>query len=58
MRPGQVCAHALVTKYQKRISALLLDRIDFHIEAPRVDYDTFIVLILAIRVFGQFDKLI
>jgi magnesium chelatase family protein len=33
------CAHALVTKYQKRISGPLLDRIDIHIEVPRVDYD-------------------
>ncbi|HEX6036283.1 MAG TPA: ATP-binding protein, partial [Anaerolineales bacterium] len=33
------CAHALVTKYQKRISGPLLDRIDVHIEVPRVDYE-------------------
>ena len=30
------CASALVTKYQKRISGPLLDRIDIHIEVPRV----------------------
>jgi len=33
------CAPAVVTKYQKRISGLLLDRIDVHIEVPRVDYE-------------------
>ena len=33
------CAPAVVTKYQKRISGPLLDRIDFHIEVPRVDYE-------------------
>ena len=31
------CAHARVTKYQKRISGPLLDRIDIYIEVPRVD---------------------
>jgi len=33
------CTHALVTKYQKQISGPLLDRIDIHIEVPRVDYE-------------------
>jgi magnesium chelatase family protein len=33
------CAQALVTKNQKRISGPLLDRIDIHIEVPRVDYE-------------------
>ncbi len=33
------CAPSTVTKYQKRISGPLLDRIDIHIEVPRVDYD-------------------
>ena len=33
------CAPVVVTKYQKRISGPLLDRIDIHIEVPRVDYE-------------------
>ena len=33
------CAHSAVTKYQKRISGPMLDRIDIHIEVPRVDYE-------------------
>jgi magnesium chelatase family protein len=33
------CAPAVVTKYQKRLSGPLLDRIDIHIEVPRVDYE-------------------
>jgi len=33
------CAQAVVTKYQKWISGPLLDRIDIHIEVPRVDYE-------------------
>jgi len=32
------CTPAVVTRYQKRISGLLLDRIDIHIEVPSVDY--------------------
>jgi magnesium chelatase family protein len=33
------CAPAVVTKYQKRISGPILDRIDIHLEVPRVDYE-------------------
>ncbi len=33
------CAAGTVTKYQKRISGPLLDRIDIHMQVPRVDYD-------------------
>ena len=33
------CSSAMVTKYQKRISGPLLDRIDIHIQVPRVDYE-------------------
>ena len=32
------CSHAMVSRYQKRISGPLLDRIDIHIEVPRVEY--------------------
>lgn len=33
------CAPGLVTRYQKRISGPLLDRIDMFVEVPRVDYE-------------------
>ena len=33
------CAPAIVTKYQRRISGPLMDRIDIHVEVPRVDYE-------------------
>jgi magnesium chelatase family protein len=33
------CAPAVITKYQKRISGPMLDRIDIHVEVPRVDYE-------------------
>jgi magnesium chelatase family protein len=33
------CSPATVTRYQKRISGPLLDRIDIHVEVPRVDFE-------------------
>ncbi len=33
------CQPGTITRYQKRISGPLLDRIDIHIEVPRVDYE-------------------
>ncbi|MDD5371195.1 MAG: YifB family Mg chelatase-like AAA ATPase [Anaerolineaceae bacterium] len=33
------CSSGTVTKYQKRISGPLLDRIDIHIEVPRVEFE-------------------
>lgn len=33
------CSSMIITKYQKRISGPLLDRIDIHIHVPRVEYD-------------------
>ncbi len=33
------CTMATITRYQKRISGPLLDRIDIHIEVPKVDFD-------------------
>jgi magnesium chelatase family protein len=33
------CSNTMVSRYQKRISGPLLDRIDIHIEVPRVEYE-------------------
>jgi magnesium chelatase family protein len=33
------CSLGMVSKYQKRISGPLLDRIDIHVEVPRVEYE-------------------
>ncbi|HEY0584396.1 MAG TPA: YifB family Mg chelatase-like AAA ATPase, partial [Chloroflexota bacterium] len=34
-----VCPESMVTRYQKRLSGPMLDRIDLHLSVPRVDYD-------------------
>jgi magnesium chelatase family protein len=33
------CNAAAITRYQKRISGPLLDRIDIHLEVPRIEYE-------------------
>ncbi len=33
------CSNAMVTRYQNKISGPMMDRIDIHVEVPRVDYD-------------------
>ncbi len=33
------CSPAMITRYQSKLSGPLLDRIDIHIDVPRVDYD-------------------
>lgn len=33
------CTPSMISRYQSRISGPLLDRIDIHVEVPRVDYD-------------------
>ncbi len=33
------CSNSTITRYQKRISGPLMDRIDIHIEVPQVEYD-------------------
>ncbi len=34
-----LCSQAQITRYQKRISGPLLDRIDIHLEVPQIDYE-------------------
>jgi magnesium chelatase family protein len=33
------CTNAMITRYQKRISGPLLDRVDISVDVPRVDFD-------------------
>ncbi len=33
------CSNSMITRYQKRISGPLMDRIDLHVEVPRVAYE-------------------
>ncbi len=33
------CSNSVITRYQHRISGPLLDRIDIHVEVPRIDYE-------------------
>ena len=33
------CSPAVVARYQKRISGPLLDRIDIHVDVPRINYE-------------------
>ena len=34
-----ICSPAAITRYQKRVSGPLMDRIDIHIDVPRVNYE-------------------
>ena len=38
------CTPTMITRYQSRLSGPLLDRIDIHVEVPRVDYDKLLKL--------------
>ena len=33
------CSNSMITRYQKRISGPMMDRIDLHVEVPRVEYE-------------------
>lgn len=33
------CSNAMVTRYQKRISGPMMDRIDIHVDVPRVEFE-------------------
>jgi magnesium chelatase family protein len=34
-----ICSPTMISRYQSRLSGPLLDRIDLHVDVPRVDYD-------------------
>jgi magnesium chelatase family protein len=38
-----VCPQGVVTRYDKRLSGPLLDRIDLHVEVPRVEFDKLVM---------------
>lgn len=38
-RHSCTCSPSMVTRYQKRLSGPFLDRIDIHIEVPRIEYE-------------------
>ena len=38
------CSASMVTRYQKRVSGPLLDRIDIFVEVPRIDYEKLVAL--------------
>lgn len=38
------CTPMMITRYQSRLSGPLLDRIDIHVDVPRVDYDKLLSL--------------
>jgi magnesium chelatase family protein len=33
------CSNAMITRYQRKISGPMMDRIDIHVEVPRVDFE-------------------
>jgi magnesium chelatase family protein len=33
------CSNSMITRYQNRISGPLMDRMDLHVEVPRVEYE-------------------
>ena len=33
------CSNSMITRYQKRVSGPLMDRIDLHVDVPRVEYE-------------------